>query len=85
MTMGIMRLIEGALAQSCDYTQNGDLNKGLTQFNGSSTLRTILGKMTKFEKATKCASANQPTLLSTSTTSLVSSWTCSAHAPNPAA
>ena len=50
LTMGIMRPIEGALAQSCDYTQNGDFNKGLTQFNGSSTLRTIFRKNDQIRK-----------------------------------
>jgi hypothetical protein len=47
---GIMRPIEGALAQSCDYTQNGDFNKGLTQFDGSSTLHTIFRKNDQIRK-----------------------------------
>ncbi len=47
MSMGIMRLIKGALAQSCDYTLNGDFNKDLTQFDGSSTPSTIFCKNDK--------------------------------------
>ena len=50
MTMGIMRPVEGSLAQTCDFEPGGDCNKGLTQFEGGSTLRTLFRKNDQIRK-----------------------------------
>ena len=50
MTIGIMRPVEGSLAQTCDYEQDSDRNKGLTQFDGGSTLRTLFRKNDQIRK-----------------------------------
>jgi hypothetical protein len=44
MTMGIMRPAEASLSQSCDYEFQADFNKGLTQFEGCGSLRTLQRK-----------------------------------------
>ena len=50
MTMGIMRPVEGSLAQTCDFEPGGDCNNGLTQFEGGSTLRTLFRKNDQIRK-----------------------------------
>ena len=80
MTIGIMRPVEGSLAQTCDYEQDSDRNKGLTQFDGGSTLRTLFRKNDQIRKGHEMRFGSPPTPTSTSTTSSGCSWISSAPA-----